>query len=189
MPRAPWQQINGQSAAWEGSRFSVRVADDVVFPGGRRGRYEWVVARDQVRVAAVVGGGIVLVEQFQHLPNRSFLQLPGGTLDPGETPRQAAERELAEETGYRQGRWTEYPATYPLPGITAALTHLWVATDPRPGSQQLEDSEVDLRVHHLTLAQACQAVRDGEVACAPSALLILAVAGRHAEPDPWLGVD
>ena len=48
---------------------------------------------------------ILLVKQFR-LPAGQYLwELPAGRLDPGETPIQAAKRELIEETGYRAKKW------------------------------------------------------------------------------------
>lgn len=81
------------------ARFSV-VEDRVTTPGGTTGVYQWVDAPDMVRVAALTEDGrIYVVQQHHYLPNTRMWQLPGGAVDPGEQPQQAAARELAEEVG------------------------------------------------------------------------------------------
>ncbi|MEU9331729.1 NUDIX domain-containing protein [Streptomyces sp. NPDC048290] len=149
--------------------------DEVTRPDGARGRYDWVAAPDQIRVAALVGDGILVVEQHHYLAGQLW-QLPGGSVDPEDAgPRAAAERELAEETGYRGGEWHDHGHLYPLPGLTACRVHLWRTTGPLPGPASPEAVEADLRVRHVPLAEAVRAVRDGRLRCAPSAALVLAV--------------
>lgn len=81
--------------------FQVR-RDEVTGPDGRRGGYDWVQAPDQVRVAALVEGQLLLVEQYHYLAG-ALWQLPGGSVDPDDDALTAARRELAEETGYHGG--------------------------------------------------------------------------------------
>ena len=54
-------------------------------------------------IARTVRGEVVLVEQFRHGTGEVTVEIPGGMVDPGETPLTAGLRELAEETGYRPG--------------------------------------------------------------------------------------
>jgi ADP-ribose pyrophosphatase len=155
-------------------RLEVR-RDRVTAPGGVPIEYDWVQVPDQVRVAALVSGRILVVEQDHYLVG-PMLQLPGGGVEPGEDARTCAQRELREETGYHGGRWHCSGHLFPVPGLSPMRVHLWRARDPRPGPQDLEPAEQDLRVHALTPAQAVAAIRSGRVRCAPSAVLILQVA-------------
>jgi ADP-ribose pyrophosphatase len=83
---------------------------------------------------------------------------------------------LAEETGYRGGRWTPRGAVHPMPGLTPARVHLWSAEGLTPGESALESGEADLKVRHVSLDEAVRAVHDGRIGCASSAALVLAVA-------------
>ena len=58
---------------------------------------------------------ILLVRRFR-LPARQFMwEIPAGRLDEGESPLQAAKRELVEEAGVRAKKWKKLVSYYPSP--------------------------------------------------------------------------
>lgn len=68
---------------------------------GRSGDYVFLDTADWCNVAALTPDGqVVMIEQFRHGLAEVTLELPGGIVDPGESPAAACERELLEETGY-----------------------------------------------------------------------------------------
>jgi ADP-ribose pyrophosphatase len=89
---------------------------------------------------------ILLVRQYR-LPARSYLwELPAGKLDKGETPLQAAKRELAEETGYHAKHWKKLVTFYPSPGYVAEKMTIFLATGLTEGkAQPMEDERIETR--------------------------------------------
>jgi ADP-ribose pyrophosphatase len=89
---------------------------------------------------------IMLVRQFR-LPARQYLwELPAGKLDEGETPLQAARRELIEETGYRAKKWKKLVMFYPSPGFVAEKMSIFLATDLTEGeATPMEDERIQVR--------------------------------------------
>src|SRR5258708_19912678 len=70
---------------------------------------------------------ILLVRQFRLPARQNLWELPAGRLDEGETPLQAARRELVEETGYRAKKWKKLVMFYPSPGYVAAKITIFLA--------------------------------------------------------------
>lgn len=89
---------------------------------------------------------ILLVRQYR-LPARQYLwELPAGRLDEGETPLQAAKRELIEETGYRARKWDKLAVFYPSPGYVAEKMTIYLATNLTEGeSTPMEDERIEVR--------------------------------------------
>lgn len=89
---------------------------------------------------------VLLVRQYR-LPARQYLwELPAGRLDEGETPLQAAKRELVEETGYRARSWKKIAEFYPSPGFLAEKMTIYLATGLTEGTKApMEDERIETR--------------------------------------------
>jgi ADP-ribose pyrophosphatase len=78
------------------------VTREYARPDGTTATWDIVEDADAAAVLAFTpGGDVVLVRQFRPGPGLVLDELPGGFIEPGETPAAAAARELLEETGYR----------------------------------------------------------------------------------------
>ncbi len=86
-------------------------------------------------------GRVLLVRQYRLPAGKSVWELPAGRVNPGETPLQAARRELLEETGYRARRWKKLLSFYPTPGYVTERMHLFVAADLEPGPARPDPDE------------------------------------------------
>jgi ADP-ribose pyrophosphatase len=98
---------------------------------------------DGVVILALTGGGeIVLVRQFRPARSRFSLEMPAGSIDPGEAPLEAAKRELLEETGYDGGDWSELGIGGMSLDRDSATMHLFLARDVSPASAPEANVEV-----------------------------------------------
>jgi ADP-ribose pyrophosphatase len=73
-------------------------------------------------------GRVCLIKNFRLAVRQTLIELPAGTLDPGEGPQATAERELIEETGYRAASMQHLHSFYLSPGILDERMHLFLAT-------------------------------------------------------------
>jgi ADP-ribose pyrophosphatase len=89
-------------------------------------------------------GRILLVRQYR-LPAAAYLwEIPAGRMDEGETPLQAAKRELREETGYTARQWKKIFSLYMSPGFLAEKMNIFVATQLKAGPTQfMEDERIE----------------------------------------------
>lgn len=99
-----------------------------------------------VMMAVDDGNHVLLVRQYR-LPAADFLwELPAGRLDPGEEPRDAAIRELKEETGYAAAEWIEMASYFPSPGFLQERMTLFLARNLTEGEQKpMDDERIETR--------------------------------------------
>jgi ADP-ribose pyrophosphatase len=130
-------------------------------------------ARDWVNVVALTPEEkIVAVSQFRFGIRRLSLEVPAGLVDPGESPLEAAERELAEETGYAAGEWIPLGWSYANPAFLDNRAHHFLARSATPAkTPQPEDGE-DILCATLTLAEVRRAIQDGRMRNAMSLLAL-----------------
>lgn len=109
---------------------------------------------DWVNVVALTAENeVILTREYRHGIARTILELPSGGVNPGESPLQAAQRELLEETGYGGGAWEPLCQLSPNPGNHTNLAHSFLARGVTlQGSQQLDPTE-QIEVVRLPLAE------------------------------------
>ena len=100
---------------YKGPVFGVR-RDEVLEPTGVRATREVITHPGSVVVMPILPDGrIILIRQYRHAARRFLWELVAGRIDPGESVRQAAARELIEETGYRAKRLRVFLDLFPTP--------------------------------------------------------------------------
>jgi ADP-ribose pyrophosphatase len=106
---------------------------------------------------------VVLVNQFRYATGEVLLEFPAGKLDPGESPRECAARELEEETGWSAGALHALGSFYTTPGFSDEELHVFVATHLEPAEDCVADPDEAIEIVTLTLDELLAAARDGGI--------------------------
>ncbi len=105
---------------------------------------------------------ICLIRNYRVAVGKTLIELPAGTLEPGEDPQATAFRELIEETGYRAEHMQRLHAFYAAPGILDEQMALFAATGLTAGEPEREAGE---QIENLLVSweEALDMVRLGEI--------------------------
>jgi 8-oxo-dGTP pyrophosphatase MutT (NUDIX family) len=163
MMPSEWTRLESRPV-YQNRIFSLRQ-DRVVSP--RTGEEHQFVIMESVdwvnSVALTDAGKIVLIRQWRPGTREISLEMPGGMVDPGESPREAAERELLEETGYRATKWTALGSVDPNPAIQANHCHTFLAEGAvRVGAPE-QDSGEDIETIELPVEEVERAIASGRI--------------------------
>ena len=139
--------------------------DDVELPDGRTiPEYYVLEYPDWVNVIAITKDDqFVMERQYRHALGCTCFELPCGVIEEGETPIEAAKRELEEETGYSGGEWTKLMELSANPSTMNNLAHCFLATGVEKVSEQHLDPTEDLSVHLLTREEVLNLLRNNEM--------------------------
>jgi 8-oxo-dGTP pyrophosphatase MutT (NUDIX family) len=179
--------FGAESPAWR-RRSSEIVADCRVFrvrrdrsqsPDGRSEHDFFVLeAGDWINVIPVTDDDeVIMIEQYRHGSEDVTLEIPGGMVDEGESPREAAARELLEETGYSSGEIVALGRVRPNPAIHNNWLHTFLARRAEFAQAPKFDTTEHCAVRRVPLARVPALIADGTITHA------LVVVGFH-----WLAL-
>jgi 8-oxo-dGTP pyrophosphatase MutT (NUDIX family) len=150
----------------------------VINPAGGKGIYGKVHFKNK-------GIGIVafdndentwLVGQWRYTLDEWSWEIPEGGGALHADPLESAKRELKEETGLIANQWTMIQRTHLSNSVSDEEGFIFLAEDLTQKESELEDTEADLKVWKLPLAEALQMVQDGKITDSLSVIGILKVA-------------
>ena len=194
-------EVTASEVVWSG-RIVDMIKDHVIVVEGQE-----PVVREYTRhpgaVAVVVlrgesGGEEILLErQYRHHVKAELWEIPAGLLDiPGEDPRIAAERELAEEADLVADRWDVLVDYFTSPGASTEPLRIFLARELRDADEAFdrEDEEATMEYAWVNLDDALTMVLDGRLHNPSAVIGVLAAhaararawAGLRPADAPWL---
>jgi ADP-ribose pyrophosphatase len=107
-------------------------------------------------------GMVAILTQYRHAYGGWLREIPAGCVNPGETPRQCAERELREEAGLAASQWDQIGTIVTIPSFCDERIAIWLARGLTPADRNLDHDEV-INVGRVKLDEALRMVRRGEI--------------------------
>jgi 8-oxo-dGTP pyrophosphatase MutT (NUDIX family) len=106
---------------------------------------------------------VVMVRQYRHGSREVTLEIPGGLVDSGDTPKKAAARELLEETGYQAKKWLKIGVVNPNPALFNNRCYTFLARDIRKVADLKPDQTEDIEVVLVPLSEIPEWIRIGKI--------------------------
>ncbi len=130
-------------------------------------------------VALDVDDILVLVRQFRLPAGQITLELPAGTLDPGEDPADCAVRELQEEAGYKPGKLERLAGFFVAPGTTTEFITIYLGTELQAAHLDADADEF-VEVVRVPFTEALGMIATGEIVDSKTIIGLLSLARRRA---------
>ena len=119
---------------------------------------------DWVNVFAITKDGqFVMERQYRHAARKISLELPCGVMEEGETPLEAAQRELLEETGFGGGQWKKLMELSPNPSAMSNTTHCFLAIGVEKIAEQHLDETEELSVLFMTKEEVKRMLNENQI--------------------------
>jgi len=182
--------ITNARYAYSGILLKLRVAK-VKLPSGRETTREIVEHPGAVAILPLLDTGRILVtRQYRAAARKHLVEIPAGTLEPGESPVSCAKRELGEETGYTARQLRKLFSCYLAPGYSTEKIHFFLARLLVPTkAKHAQDESISLRA--MSLHEGLRAIDRGEIQDAKTicGLYYLAMHGkrRRQKSHGWHG--
>jgi ADP-ribose pyrophosphatase len=173
-------EVVSSEQKYSGRVIKLRV-DRVLLPNGKETALDIVEHYGSVVMVPVdADGGIWFVRQYRHAAGRDILELPAGSLEPGEEPAVCAGRELREEIGLAAAKLTRLGGFFLAPGYATEFMHVFLATGLRPDRLPGDDDEI-LQPEKYSLAEVKAKLAAGDWEDAKT-VAALAMALPHINP-------
>ena len=136
--------------------------DTVLCPNGQESLREIVHHRGGVGILFMVDNKFIFEKQYRYALNEEIIEMPAGKLEEGEIPLEAAKRELLEETGYRPLEMIHLGDSYPTPGYSTEVIHLYYCPKAVKEERHLDNDEC-IELIHLTLEEVETMIAEGKI--------------------------
>jgi len=156
-----WQTVSSKKV-YQSKRLKIRL-DKVICPSGRSGTYEVIDRKSAVLVIPKINNQFFLVEQYRYPIKARSLEFPQGSIEEGETVKQAAKRELQEEVGLRTDSLVKLGFIYYACGQFTQGATVFLANNCRASKQALEDTELDIVVYKHSLSSLKEIVKANKI--------------------------
>lgn len=167
-----WQTLESE-VAYCCDGFDV-ITEQVELPNGTRTDFDYLHEDESVVILPFTAGGdVVVIDEWRHAVRRVNRGLPAGTLESGEQPAEAVERELREETGYDAGSFQHLTTVEPANGFSNAVFHYYVAHDCEHAGEQHLDHNETIKPTTTQFEALVEATREGELRDGRSAFGVL----------------
>lgn len=121
-------------------------------------------SRDWINIIPITSDQqVVMVGQYRHGTREVTLEIPGGLMEPGDTPEKAAARELLEEMGYQGEEFVKIGVTKPNPAIFDNRCYTFVARNIKKVCDPMPDQTEDIEVAFLPFSQIPELIRTGKI--------------------------
>ncbi|PJF22182.1 MAG: ADP-ribose pyrophosphatase, partial [Phototrophicales bacterium] len=156
------ETITSTKHIFEGRVIKLDV-HEVMLPDGSTSQRELVRHPGAVAIVPLDADQTIhLVRQYRIAADRVLLEIPAGTLEPGEDPLVCAERELQEEISFKPGKLESLGGIFVAPGYTTEYIHLFLATDLKPSSLEMDADEF-IETVTMSLTDALKLIETGEI--------------------------
>jgi ADP-ribose pyrophosphatase len=112
---------------------------------------DWVNA-----IAITENNEVIIIHQYRHAAEEVILEIPGGCIDPGESPEEAVKRELLEETGYVFESIQPLSTLYANPSTSANKTYSFIARGGKKVQEQHLDGREEIIVELVSIEKLKQ---------------------------------
>jgi ADP-ribose pyrophosphatase len=106
---------------------------------------------------------VILIRQYRHGIQKVTLEIPGGIVEPNDSPEAAARRELLEETGYEASEMVPLGFVHPNPAFLNNRCYTFLAKDVREAGKQAQDEKEDIEVVVRPLDHIPRIIQKGEI--------------------------
>ena len=162
MEKNKWKTLS-QEIVHENPWYKVRH-DKVTHPDGTPGNYFVLDRPHCVFVIPVQEGKIHMVRQYRYAVQQDCLEVPAGSLHAGESPLEAAKRELLEETGLEGTQWEEAGCFAMNNGLSNELAYVFLVTELTQAEIQVDqDVSEFITTEQLPIDNVYRLITDGEL--------------------------
>ena len=147
--------------------------EEYALPDGRSIRQSWINHNPTVAIVAINGSNeLLLIKQYRNAVKKNLLEIPAGSLDASEEASVCAQRELAEETGFRAGGLIKLFEGYLLPGYCNEYMYFFLANDLILAPLTPDEDEF-IETIPVSFARAQELIKNGEIIDAKTVLGIM----------------